>query len=142
MAENKKQSIWDHLRTELGIDWRAIGHIKFAGGVVGKLTLIAVVAVLIIGLVVYRAFSIGPLPGLLFIAAGSIVAIIVVVILAYWAIVRTTDRHPEIAAIEGMDLVALKLGLGAKGMDYIPDQKPGPKPFIDVTPVTSEGIQK
>lgn len=107
----------------------------------GKLTLIAVAAVFVIGLICFRVFSF-PLPGQLYIAGGCVVAVILIVILAYWAIVRTTDKHPEIAAIEGMDLVALKLGMGAKGMDAIPEQKGTLKPVIDLTPSTTEEIQK
>jgi hypothetical protein len=142
LPKDKKPSLWEYLRDQLGIDLRAIGHIKFAGGVVGKLTLIAVVAIIGIAAVCYKAFSIGPLPGLLFFCGGGLVAIILSVVLAYWAIVRTTDKHPEISAIEGMDLVALMLGLGAKGMDIVPEQKGVPKPAIDITSSTSEDIQK
>jgi hypothetical protein len=109
---------------------------------VGKLTAIAVASVGVIGVICFRLFSLGPLPGILFVAGGGILAVILVVALAFWAIIRTTDNHPEIAAIEGMDLVALKLGLGAKGMDTIPDQKGIAKPVIDVMPATNGEIQK
>jgi hypothetical protein len=41
---------------------------------------------------------------------------------AYFAILRTTDKHPDLAAIEGMDLVTLKLGMGSKGQADAPAQ--------------------
>jgi hypothetical protein len=40
----------------------------------------------------------------------------------FFAILRTTDKHPDLAAIEGMDLVTLKLGMGSKGQADAPAQ--------------------
>ena len=66
-------------------------------------------------------------------------AVILVVAIVVIAIIRTTDKHPDLAAIEGMDLVTLKLGMGAKGMEVIPDQKPTSKVTIDVNPSIEGG---
>jgi len=63
-----------------------------------------------------------------------LLAVIIILGLAYLAIIRTTDKHPDLAAIEGMDLVTLKLGLGTKELGIVPTQKAGPKPEIDITP--------
>jgi hypothetical protein len=72
--------------------------------------------------------------GALLFAGCGLLAVIIILGLAYLAIIRTTDKHPDLAAIEGMDLVTLKLGLGTKELGIVPTQKAGPKPEIDITP--------
>lgn len=116
----------------MGIDWNSIERVKFAGGVVGKLTLIAVVAVLVVGVISYRGIAPNLGTGQLILAAGGLVTVLAIIILAYFAIIRTTDKHPDLAAIEGMDLVTLRLALGTKDKEEAPNQKGGPRPIIDV----------
>ena len=132
--EENKKTLWDYLKDQLGINWESIERIKFAGGVVGKLTLIAVFAVLVVGLICYKAINPTISLGALLFAGCGLLAVIIILGLAYLAIIRTTDKHPDLAAIEGMDLVTLKLGLGTKELGIVPTQKAGPKPEIDITP--------
>jgi len=142
VSEEKPKTIWDYLKDQLGIDWGAIERIKFAGGVVGKLTLIAVFCVLVVGLICYKAVNPNIGLGPLIFAGAGLLTVMLILLSAYLAIIRTTDKHPDLAAIEGMDLVTLKLGLGTKDLGFVSNQTPGPKPtVIDVTPAIESGPQ-
>jgi hypothetical protein len=139
LDEEKPKTIWDYIKDQLGIDWHSIERIKFAGGVVGKLTLIAVFAVIIAGVICYKAVNPNMGLGPLILAGGGLLTVVLLVVFAYIAIIRTTDRHPDLAAIEGMDLVTLKLALGTKTQGFMPNERPGPKPAVIDLPPTIEG---
>ena len=140
MANNDQKTPWDYLKSHYCITWSAIERVKFAGGVVGKLTLIAVVAIVVIGAICFKVIAPNIGIGPMVIAGLGMFAVIVILGTAYFAIIRTTDRHPNLAAVEGGDLVTLLLGMEAKDTrEIVPNQKPGPKPYTEVLPQIERG---
>ena len=101
----------------------------------GKLTLFGIICIGVFGAVMWRALGVNlPQNWVGWTVISFTVVFLMIVGLFVYAIVRTTDKHPELAAIEGMDLVKLRLGLGAKGMDTVPEQEPMIRPAISIQP--------
>jgi O-antigen ligase len=100
--------ILSKVTSTLGVSSESLYKIKFGSGAVGKLSWIAFVALLAIGIGISRSGPNGVLIG--------IAAVLVVFLCATGAILYIVKVRPEVAVMEGMELVRYKqITLAAKG---------------------------
>ncbi len=100
-----------------------IGRIKFGSGVIGKTGTVMLGVVIVFGIVAYRIDGFWALAGIALLTAA--------VFLVYlFATLRFAERNPNIAVLEGAELIqAKRLDLGASEMPALPDQTVGPNPL-------------
>ena len=101
-------AILEKLSSQLGASSETLHKIKFGRGVVGK---IAVVAVFALGAIAVASVHVSP--------NGALIAIGAVVLLSFFvlsAILLVVMKQPELALLEGAELVMYKhMALGVKG---------------------------
>ena len=110
----------------------SLHKIKFGSGAVGKISLAAIFAFLALAAATMKMGATG--------AVVDVVAIVVIFVSMVIAIIYIVQRQPELAVLEGMELVRYKqVTIGAK--DFKPDKElpPVPDPKIPELP---EGQQK
>jgi len=114
------------LLDQLGIAGEFVQKIKFGHGVVGKIAIVAVAALIALGAIGYR----GATPT---VQTFAIVLVGLIVIGVVTAILIFAKRHPDLASLEGAELILwYQLGLGAKGV-HAPKGLPpvqDPKPAL------------
>jgi hypothetical protein len=95
---------------------QALGHIRLARGVVGKASVVAGIAILVLGGIAWRIDS-----GLLPMMAGA-------VLLAFFAYLAAVlwfaHRHPEQALLEGAEIIQYREQEMAKGVIELPHSAP------------------
>lgn len=97
------------------------------GGAVGKLTVIAVSAILVCGVGMISGWGD---PKVIF---GAIMAILFIVWLSFRQIGQTLNDHPELALMDGTEIVRIReIEVAAKGMDISPLERPRPKPYVEI----------
>jgi hypothetical protein len=123
-------SITDAILTRLSqSSSESLHKIKFGSGAVGKITLAAVFAFLAIGA---SAFKMG--------ASGAVVGVIAIVLIflaMLAAIIYIVQKQPELAVLEGMELVRYKqITIGAK--DFKPEKELPPVPDPKIPRIEGE----
>jgi hypothetical protein len=128
LMPNGNKSIGDSIKevllTHLGVTSESLHRIKLGRGAVGKITVIAVAALIAIGAVGLKLSNAG------FILA--VVAILGIVALSGLAcILYVIIKQPEMAVLEGAELVLYKqITLGVKGQPSLLPQTPVPETSI------------
>lgn len=126
MANGKSlgDTIREALLGQLGTSAESLQKIKLGRGAVGKITVITVVALLSIAAVGYRITG---TPYIL--ALVGIIAFIALAALA--CILYVIVKQPEIAVLEGAELVLYKhVTLGVKDRPSLPSSPPIPEPPV------------
>jgi hypothetical protein len=118
------------ITSTLGLSSESLYKVKFGSGAVGKLSGVALVALLAIALGIYRSGADGILIG--------IGAVLVVFVSTAGAILYIVKVRPEVAVMEGMELVQYKqVTLAAKG--HIPDISDRLPPVPDPLSLPAKG---
>jgi hypothetical protein len=118
----------------VGLSSETHQKIKF-GGVVGRLTLLAVAGVVAIGYATAHTSPIGALIG--------IVAIVFIILCVVGLALYVVKTRPELAILEGTQVLRYRqLTIGAKG--YSPDASlpPVPDPGLPKLPPDEGGVEK
>ena len=117
------------LLSTLGFSTEALQKITFGSGAVGKISILGVFAFIAIGIATTRTSPTGALIGIFVIAF--------IVLCALGAIVYIVAKRPELAVLEGTQVVLYKqLTIGAK--DYTPSKELPPVPDPGLPPGDKE----
>jgi len=97
-----------------------IHRFKF-GGVVGKMTIIGLIGLVVVGVIGRNLTSTWPVLGAIVLASGLVVFII-------RTISRFADKHPTLALFEGAELLRWEeMRIGAKGIEAPKQTDPVPE---------------
>jgi hypothetical protein len=103
------------------------------GGAVGKITALSVTALLVIAVAMISGWG---KEALLF---GGIGAVIVILLAAFWMIHRTLEKYPDLALMDGTEIVAYKkIELAAKNRPVLSDSVS----ISDPTPPLLEALRE
>ena len=101
---------------QMGIAAESVQRLKFGRGVVGKITVICGAAVIAIGAISLRLTE----P---FLQMTALWLVLGIFLLALGAIIWFAKRHPDLASLEGAELILWhQLRLGAKGISAPPEE--------------------
>lgn len=113
----------DDLARTLLARMQALGHIRLARGVVGKASVVAGIALLVLGGIAWR---IGP--ALLLVVAGMVMLTFFVYLTA---VLWFAHRHPEQALLEGAEIIQYRqLELAASHVPEAPPLAPTEPPHL------------
>lgn len=102
---------------------QALGHIRLAHGVVGKASVVAGIALLVLGGIAWRIDA-----GLLLVMAGAVLLAFFVYLVA---ILWFAHRHPEQALLEGAEIIQYRQQeMVGKGVTTLPNSPPTPEPQL------------
>jgi hypothetical protein len=92
------------------------------GGAVGKLAAITVAALIVVAVIMASAWNNER------VHIGGLIVVVLLVLAAFWRIAKTLDKHPELALLDGTEIVTMKrLEMAAKN-----------KPVLEGSPMISD----
>jgi len=106
----------DDLTRTLLARMQALGHIRLAHGVVGKTSVVAGLALLVLGSIAWRVST-----DLLLVTGGMVLVIFFVYL---GAVLWFAHRHPELALLEGAEIIQYRQQEMAKGVTELPRSPP------------------
>src|SRR5213080_2866878 len=95
-----------------------ISKVKLRGGVVGKVSIVLIVLILVIGAIAYHLNA-------LWVSVAAIVLLAILTLVLLFRLIRFAERNPHAALFEGAEfLVHEQMKLGMKSQPVLPE--PGP----------------
>jgi len=129
MEKDQKQHTWPFSKP-----LEFLQKVKY-GGAVGKLTAITVAALLVVAVISVSSWNNEK------VHIGGLIVVLFLVLAAFWRISRTLQKHPELALMDGTEIITFKrLEMAAKNQPILADSPmvSDPTPLLIEPPTEDE----